>query len=191
MAKREDILDNIVTVLGAIAKEDDYNYNCGLATREVTDWMRLQSRQMPAAIVQWTEDEREARDLQGKNLLSTLLVTIRGVVESRSNVDEVMNKWAEFDQCTFEQKLLNNLRQYYALYYLNDLHREYIKLCHCFHIELETNQEMEYPILYKFGLLFFEVFDYHLTNSQLTHYQEMFSATNLHNYLDRSEAVME
>ena len=95
MGKREDILDNIVATLEAISKEDDYNYNVGLATREVTDWMRLTSRQLPAAVIQWTEDEREPRDVQGHNLLSTLLVTIRGVVESKSNIDEVLNKWAE------------------------------------------------------------------------------------------------
>lgn len=99
MGKREDILDNIVTTLEGISVSGGYNYNVGLATRETTDWMRLKNEQLPAAVIQWTEDEREVRPLQGEYLLSTLTVTIRGVVDAsphiNENIDEVVNKWSE------------------------------------------------------------------------------------------------
>jgi len=96
MAKRESILDNIETVLKTITIDNSYNNNIGLATRETTDWMRLQPKQMPAAIIQWTNDDREPRDVQGHYLISTLTVVIRGVIAKVSASDDMEQKVNEF-----------------------------------------------------------------------------------------------
>lgn len=98
MAKRESILDNIETVLDTITTANGYNNDIGLATRETTDWMRLQPKQIPAAIIQWTKDEREPRDVQGHYLISTLTVVIRGVIAKVRASDDMEQKVNEFSE---------------------------------------------------------------------------------------------
>jgi len=95
---RESILADIETTLKTIMKSGSYNNDHGLVTRLMTDWMRLQPKDYPAAIIQSTTDEREPVDLQSTNIMAQLIVIIRGCVKTASDgsdIDTLCNKWAE------------------------------------------------------------------------------------------------
>lgn len=116
MGKRESILDDILTDLKTITKANDYNNDIGLATRETTDWMRLKPNQIPAAIIQWTNDERDPRDVQGNHILSTLTVVIRGVVAKISASDDMEEKANEFSEDIEKAMAVDGTRGGYAMY---------------------------------------------------------------------------
>jgi len=95
MAKREAILANTVTTLKGITTIGGYNNNIGLATREPTDWMKVDPRELPAAWVLWAPDIRESKDVQGHNILSTLTLMIRGIVYAKKDLETELNKFIE------------------------------------------------------------------------------------------------
>ena len=97
MSQRENILDNIVTTLKTIKTTNGYNNNIGLVTREPNDWNKLQPNQKPAAMVTWSSDEKDTETITGSGqyVLSSLNVVIRGVVYSKTGIEEKLNEFAE------------------------------------------------------------------------------------------------
>ena len=95
MAKREAILTNIVTTLETITVDNGYNNNIGLVTREPKDWVNLKPKDLPTACVQWSPDEREVKQIQGNNILSTLTIIIRGVVYAKTDIETEINKFTD------------------------------------------------------------------------------------------------
>jgi len=95
MATREAILVNTVTTLETITIDNDYNNNIGLVTREPKDWINLKPLELPAACILWVPDVREAKDIQGHNILSTLTIKIRGIVYAKEDLETELNKFIE------------------------------------------------------------------------------------------------
>lgn len=89
MAVRESILDDVITDLKLIKKENDYNYDIGLVTRDPVNWTNVKPRDIPLAWVHWNLDEKEPETVAGQYITSSLNLIISGLI--RENVDLMQN----------------------------------------------------------------------------------------------------
>jgi len=92
MSKREDIAENIVTVLTAMSSPVSANY----ITREQTDFTELSNAQYPAIFIQTAGEEREDATIgdSGIQRMATITYDIVGYVKS-TTLDTARNQLAE------------------------------------------------------------------------------------------------
>lgn len=95
MAIRESILTNIVTTLKTIAISGGYHNDIGLVTREPFNWTTLKPKDFPAALVIWKLEDKDATGLEGRHVLASMTVVIRGVVYAETNLETAINYFLE------------------------------------------------------------------------------------------------
>jgi hypothetical protein len=91
MAKREAVLDNVVSVLEDITVENGYNYTMRKVTRESFNWQNLQDRDYPAAIVQMVSEDKDGTGLQGQHIIASMNITVRSALPDGDNIEEDIN----------------------------------------------------------------------------------------------------
>ena len=93
--KRDDILNNIETVLAGISTSSGYNNDIGFVTRESEDFERFSISDYPFAIIQWDTDEKESEGATGQTIISTLDVIIQGGIYATSSRETALNNFME------------------------------------------------------------------------------------------------
>lgn len=119
----ESILDNIESTLEGITKGGGYNNDIGLVTRKARSWTDLKPKELPAALIMWTTDEKETRDVQGNSIISTMSVTIQGVVEGGGDHAQRMTALMEDIETALTKT--TSTRGDYAMYTNPDMIRNY------------------------------------------------------------------
>lgn len=95
MAVRESIIDNIVDTLKTITVAGGYNNDVGLVSRQPFGWNTLKPENYPAALVVWKTETKDATGLQGQHIMSTMVVTIRGVVYAKEELETELNEFLD------------------------------------------------------------------------------------------------
>ena len=97
MLIRESILKNVVTTLKTIKKSASYNNNIKLVTRKPHNWNNIKPNEKPGGIVLWREDTKEPETVSGSGqyVMSFLTIVIRGIVYSKTDIEEALNLFTE------------------------------------------------------------------------------------------------
>ena len=95
MGKREMILENIVSTLTGITKENGYDFDMKYVTREWNEYHNLKQKQYPATIVVWTEEGDEPAGANATYILSRLKVLLRGYIKASKNLEKKLNEYVD------------------------------------------------------------------------------------------------
>ena len=92
MSKRELILQDLVTTLRNIKKDNGYNYTVKTVTRTQEGWDKFPTTALPALVI---TDDREEITYIAQRVHNRLFVTIRGILDHSETASQDMNKLIE------------------------------------------------------------------------------------------------
>ncbi len=104
MSKREDILDNVETVLKTITLANSYNNDIGKVSRDISNWTNIQAKDFPFAIIYWKGNALEGTGATNQYIDSDFTVTIGGGISSKHEAVQELNDFLE----DIEKAMCNN-----------------------------------------------------------------------------------